>query len=95
MIDFVVVLLSYAISGKRTLEAAPASEVEAALLGLEKGAPLIRLESVSYTADGRPVEYFYALHRGDRSRFEIELVRTRGGVEEKTTKEDLTADGRG
>jgi GntR family transcriptional regulator len=75
--------------GRRTLEAAPASEVEADLLGLEKGAPLIRLESVSYTAEGRPVEYFHALHRGDRSRFEIELIRTRG------EKRNETADDRG
>jgi DNA-binding GntR family transcriptional regulator len=25
--------------------------------------------------DGRPFEYFHALHRGDRTRFEVELVR--------------------
>jgi GntR family transcriptional regulator len=62
--------------GKRTFEAVAAGEQEAQLLRVEKGAPLIRLESVSYTAEGLPVEVYYALHRGDRSRFEIELVRT-------------------
>jgi hypothetical protein len=30
---------------------------------------------VTYLADGRPVEYFVATHRGDRSRFEVDLFR--------------------
>ena len=42
------------------------------------GAPLIKLESVSYLADGTPLEYYSALHRGDRTRFEVELVRIEG-----------------
>lgn len=63
--------------GRRVLEAVPANEVEAELLQVKKGAPLILLESVSYLADGTPIEYFYALHRGDRSRFEVELIRMR------------------
>lgn len=61
--------------GHRYLEAVPASEHEAKLLGVKKGAPLILLDSVSYLADGTPIEYFHALHRGDRSRFEVELIR--------------------
>ena len=65
--------------GHRTLEAVPASEREAHLLQVEKGAPLIKLDSVSYLEDGTPLEYYLALHRGDRSRFEVELVRIRGG----------------
>jgi hypothetical protein len=36
------------------------------------------LDSISYLEDGRAVEYYHALHRGDRSRFEVELVRSRG-----------------
>jgi hypothetical protein len=39
------------------------------------GAPLILLDSVSYLEDGTPIEFFHALHRGDRSRFEVELIR--------------------
>ena len=35
------------------------------------------LESVSYLGDGTPIEYYHALHRGDRSRFESELIRFR------------------
>ena len=61
--------------GRRTIEAVPANEYEAQLLQVQKGSPLILLDSVSYLEDGRPVEYYHALHRGDRSRFEVELVR--------------------
>lgn len=61
--------------GRRFIEAVPANEYEARLLGTHNGAPLIKLESVSYLDGGKPIEYYYALHRGDRSRFEVELVR--------------------
>ena len=63
--------------GRRTLEAVPANEYEAQHLQVKKGAPLIVLDSVSYLSDGTPIEYYHALHRGDRSRFEVELVRIR------------------
>lgn len=63
--------------GRRTLEAVPANEYEARHLQVKKGAPLIMLDSVSYLSDGTPIEYYHALHRGDRSRFEVELVRIR------------------
>ena len=65
------------VRGRRVLEAVPANEVEAELLQVKKGAPLILLDSVGYLADGTPIEYFHALHRGDRSRFEVELIRLR------------------
>jgi GntR family transcriptional regulator len=67
--------------GRRTIEAVAANQYEAQLLGVEEGAPLILLDSVSYLRDGRPIEYFHAVHRGDRSRFEVEVVRVRGGRE--------------
>jgi DNA-binding GntR family transcriptional regulator len=54
-----------------------ANETEAALLGVERGAPLLMLDSISYVESGKPVEYYHALHRGDRSRFEVELLRVR------------------
>ena len=65
--------------GRRTIEAWAAGDREAQLLKVPKGAPLIMLESVSYLADGTPIEYYLALHRGDRSRFEVELIRMREG----------------
>jgi GntR family transcriptional regulator len=65
--------------GRRYIEAVLANETEAALLGIERGAPLLMLDSVSFTESGQAVEYYHALHRGDRSRFEVELLRTREG----------------
>lgn len=63
--------------GQRYIEAVLANETEANLLGIERGAPLLMLDSISFSAGDRPIEYYHALHRGDRSRFEVELVRTR------------------
>lgn len=63
--------------GRRFIEAVSANESEANLLQIERNAALVMLDSVSYLDDGRPIEYYHALHRGDRSRFEIELVRMR------------------
>lgn len=61
--------------GTRVLEAVLANQYEAEMLGVKPGAPLIVLDSVSYLDDGTPIEFFHALHRGDRSRFEVELIR--------------------
>lgn len=63
--------------GHRFIEAVAANEVEANYLGVEQGTPLILLDSVSYLADGTPIEYYHAVHRGDRSRFEVTLVPVR------------------
>ena len=70
--------------GRRTIAAVPANEREARLLDVTVGDPTMLLDSVSYLEDGTPVEYYHALHRGDRSRFEVELIRIReqGGVRE-------------
>ncbi|MBS1251847.1 MAG: HTH-type transcriptional repressor YvoA [Anaerolineales bacterium] len=65
--------------GRRTIEAVAADQYESELLSIEEGAPLILLDSVSYLEDGRPIEYYHAVHRGDRSRFEVEVVRMRNG----------------
>lgn len=75
--------------GRRIIEAVSASKYEARLLGVEEGAPLILLDSVSYLQDGTPIEYYHAVHRGDRSRFEVELVRIR---EQGTLREVLGRD---
>jgi len=63
--------------GRRYIEAVLANDSEAALLGIERGAPLLMLDSISFSESGQPVEYYHALHRGDRSRFEVELLRLR------------------
>lgn len=70
--------------GRRTFEAVAARREEAELLEVEVGDPLVLIDSVSYLPDGTPIEYYHALHRGDRSRFEVELIRVRehGNVRE-------------
>jgi GntR family transcriptional regulator len=60
--------------GLRRIEAVLASEYEAELLGLDPGAPLLKLESTSYLDDGTPIEYYIDFHRGDRTRFEVEIA---------------------
>ncbi|WP_286795623.1 GntR family transcriptional regulator [Microbacterium sp. UBA3394] len=63
-----------AAEGVRSAEATVASHEQARLLDLTTGAALLRLRSVSRDASGRPIEFFIAHHRGDRSRFEFELA---------------------
>jgi GntR family transcriptional regulator len=59
-------------AGRREIEAVLASAEEARLLEVEPGAPLLRLESISYLEDGRPMEYFNGVFL---SRFVVELGR--------------------
>lgn len=63
--------------GRRYIEAVLANDYEAELLSIDRGAPLLMLDSISFSDNDRPVEYYHALHRGDRSRFEVELLRLR------------------
>lgn len=67
----------YIARGRRVIQAVQAPEQEAARLDIPVGSPLFLLDSTSYLADGTPVEYYYAFHRGDRSQFEVELIRLR------------------
>jgi GntR family transcriptional regulator len=62
-------------NARRTIEAVAAMEREARLLNVKEGAALLMLRSIGCQKNGRPVEYFRGLHRGDRSCFEIDLVR--------------------
>ena len=61
--------------GIRYIEAVLANKEEADLLEIDEGDPLIMLDSVSYTETGQAIEYYHAIHRGDRSRFVVELIR--------------------
>ena len=72
--------------GRRSLEAVSADKKTALLLGVKVGTPLMLLNSISYLEDGRPIEYFQALHRGDRSRFVVSLIRVRN--RSKTSVDD-------
>ncbi len=65
--------------GRRGVEAVAASDGTAGLLGLAVGSPLLQLRSTTWS-DDRPVEVFVALHRGDRTRFEVDLERDQSGA---------------
>lgn len=60
---------------RRSLEAVPATAEEARMLQVEKGSPLLLLKSTGYLEDGRPLEHFIARHRGDRTKFDVELIK--------------------
>jgi GntR family transcriptional regulator len=58
--------------GKSFVEAVSADEMEAQLLWIEAGAPLLLIESTVYLDDGRPIDYNKSRHRGDRMRLIME-----------------------
>jgi GntR family transcriptional regulator len=64
--------------GTRSVEAGQATEVVARYLGISAGVPVLVLRGTTYVEDGRPIEHFVGIHRGDRSRFEVELFRPFG-----------------
>lgn len=61
--------------GHRTVEAIALDRADAKLLGLRPRSPALLLKSIGQLEDGTPLEYFVAKHRGDRSKFHIDLVR--------------------
>jgi len=61
--------------GQRSVEAAIAHNDLARSLGIAPGDPVLVLRSVVYGSEDKPVETFVAYHRGDRSRFEVNLSR--------------------
>ncbi|MFE6735014.1 GntR family transcriptional regulator [Microbacterium sp. NPDC057650] len=64
--------------GVRSAEATVATHEQAQRLGVSAGSALLRLRSVSRDETGRPIEFFIAHHRGDRSRFEFQLSDEQG-----------------
>ena len=62
--------------GERRLESVAAGGPDARLLDVALGSPLLLLDSVAYTAGGRPFEHSVALQRGDRTTVEVEFFET-------------------
>lgn len=60
---------------RQTVEAAAATAEHARLLKAREGSPLLLLTRLTYDATGRAVEMVRAWYRGDRYRYETELVR--------------------
>lgn len=61
--------------GYRSVEAIALERADAKLFGVQPGRPALLLKSVGLLEDGTPLEYYVAKHRGDRSQFQIYLVR--------------------
>lgn len=60
--------------GFRTIEAIALNRAEAKLLGSRIGTPALLMKSIGLLADGTPIEYFIAKHRGDRAKFNVKIV---------------------
>jgi GntR family transcriptional regulator len=75
--------------GHQMFKVTLASTFEAHLLNIQPGAPLVALDKVSYLNDSRPIEYSNALHRADRIRFEVELVRVQENANARTILDTL------
>ena len=64
---------------RRSLEARIASEAMASALEIKVGAPVLVLRSVAFDTEDRPIERFVAIHRGDRSQFEVVVHKNQNG----------------
>ena len=60
-------------SSRRSIETRCATENEARLLEIEKGSPLLIIETVSYMENGRAMGTTRSLFRGDRARFDVDI----------------------
>ena len=60
----------------RTLEAVAASDEEAQLLRIEKGAPILLIQRVVVSKTERPIEFFKGVYRGDRFQYQIRHLTT-------------------
>jgi GntR family transcriptional regulator len=63
---------------RQTIEATVANEYESDLFGIAPGTPMLLLEGVTYADGDRPAEYFKAVYRADRIKFELESRRDAG-----------------
>lgn len=63
---------------RQTIEAVIANVHELQLFGVEPHTPMLLLEGTTYLSGGAPVEYFKAIYRGDRFKFELTSRRDHG-----------------
>ncbi len=68
----------------QTVEASVANEYELQQFGLARPIGVIVMEGVTYSEDGRAVEYSKAIYRGDRVKFELQSERARPTSETTT-----------
>lgn len=60
---------------QQTIEGVIANQHEQQLFGLRSDAAMILLEGITYDLGEQPIEYFKAVYRGDRCKFELESQR--------------------
>jgi GntR family transcriptional regulator len=58
-------------AARQTIEATTASAFESELLNITEGAPMLRLEGVTTTDRGMPIEWFQAIYRADRVKIAV------------------------
>ncbi|HSV30667.1 MAG TPA: GntR family transcriptional regulator, partial [Atribacteraceae bacterium] len=56
-----------------TLEAIVADALDAELLQVPEGAPLLLMKNTTFTTDGIPMDYFQSRFRGDRGKVKVEV----------------------
>lgn len=61
--------------GVRTIRAVALNAREASMLKVKPQSPALLLTSIGFLIDGTALEYFVAKHRGDRTEFEVQLIR--------------------
>jgi GntR family transcriptional regulator len=61
-------------SGDRTIEAVAMPLQDAALLGVPKGSPALKVESVTQLKTNEIFEYFIGIYRGDKAKLAIRVV---------------------
>jgi GntR family transcriptional regulator len=62
-------------SGVQVLEASIARKVEAEILEIKEGAPVLLIQRISYLENSQPLELVKSVYRGDRYKFIVEMVR--------------------
>ncbi|WP_066316505.1 GntR family transcriptional regulator [Bacillus sp. FJAT-29814] len=62
-------------SGSQVIESSIASQTEAKLLHIGKGAPVMLIESTTYLENGTPIEYVKSVYRADRYKFILNINR--------------------
>ena len=61
------------------IEAIVADHELAAALGIEQGAPVLRIERLTYTAGRRPIDFEFLYYRGDAFLYRLKIERRRTG----------------
>jgi len=62
-------------NASQVIESSVASQSEAKLLNINKGAPIMLIQRNTYLKDGTPVEFVKSVYRADRYKFMIQMKR--------------------